>query len=77
MNMLAKDFPYCLCLNSPVTTVITINRVQTIYHTPVYESQAEDLEGLNQHLESGTNFSLDHYRLNQFNSVHIGSFVTE
>jgi hypothetical protein len=27
MNMLAKDYPYCLCLNAPVTTVITINRV--------------------------------------------------
>lgn len=27
MNMLAKDYPYCLCLNAAAMTVITINKV--------------------------------------------------
>jgi hypothetical protein len=27
MNMLAKDYPYCLCLNAASLTVITINKV--------------------------------------------------
>jgi len=27
LNMLAKDFPYSLCLNAPSMTVITINKV--------------------------------------------------
>lgn len=77
--MLAKDFPYCLCLNEPSMTVITINRVQEIYSTPVYETNAEaaDLESLNKYLDSNTDINLDYYRLNQFNSVHIGNFVTD
>ena len=36
MNMLAKDYPYCLCMNAPHLTVITINKVQEVYNTPVY-----------------------------------------
>jgi hypothetical protein len=43
----------------------------------VYDNETEDLEGLNKYLDNGTNICLDHYRLNQFNSVHIGTFVTE
>jgi len=46
--MLAKDFPYCLCLNAPSMTVITINKVQNIYNTPVYDTVPEDLSALNQ-----------------------------
>ena len=34
--MLARDKPYSLCLNWPVTTVITVNKVQDVYNTPVY-----------------------------------------
>jgi hypothetical protein len=75
MNMLAKDFPYCLCLNAASITVLTINKVQSIYNTPVYDS-AQDLNELNAFIDSDTKINLDYYRLNQFNSVHIGNFVT-
>ena len=41
-NMLARNQPYSLCLNWPVLTVITVNKVQDIYNTPVYRlSQVE------------------------------------
>jgi len=60
MNMLAKDYPYCLCLNAPAMTVITINKVQNIYNTPVYES-AQDLMELNVLIDSNTNIELDYY----------------
>lgn len=76
MNMLAKDYPYCLCLNAAAITVITINKVQNIYNTPVYDS-AMDLNALNAYIDSDTKIQLNHYKLNQFNSVHIGAFVTE
>ena len=33
----AKDFPCCLCLNLPCMTVVTVNKVQDIYNTPVYK----------------------------------------
>lgn len=35
-NMLAKNMPYSICLNWPVVTVITVNKVQSIYNTPIY-----------------------------------------
>jgi len=35
-NMLARNQPYSLCLNWPVMTVITVNKVQQVYKTPVY-----------------------------------------
>ena len=42
-NMLARNQPYSLCLNQPVLTVITVNKVQDIYNTPVYRlSQVEE-----------------------------------
>jgi hypothetical protein len=75
MNMLAKDYPYCLCLNAPAMTVITINKVQSTYNTPVYDAPCP-LEDLNAFIDSDTRIDLEHYRLNQFNSVHIGAFVT-
>jgi hypothetical protein len=34
--MLAKNMPYSICLNWPVVTVITVNKVQDIYNTPIY-----------------------------------------
>lgn len=76
MNMLAKDYPYCLCLNAAAMTVITINKVQSTYNTPVYDSPIQ-LDQLNCYIDSKTNINLNHYRLNQFNSVHIGAFVTD
>jgi hypothetical protein len=39
-NMLAKTQPYSLCLNWPVVTIITINKVQDNYNTPVYPLKA-------------------------------------
>ena len=74
MNMLAKDYPYCLCLNAAAITVITINKVQNIYNTPVYDCP-QDLHALNQYIDTDTKIDLEHYKLNKFNSVHIGSFV--
>lgn len=35
-NMLAKNMPYSICLNWPVLTVITVNKVQDVYNTPIY-----------------------------------------
>lgn len=75
MNMLARDFPYCLCLNAAAVTVITINKVQNIYNTPVYGCE-QDLASLNSYIDDETKIQIDFYRQNQFNSVHIGSFVT-
>lgn len=63
MNMLAKDYPYCLCLNAPVMTVITINKVQSTYNTPVYDAPCP-LEDLNAFIDSDTRIDLEHYRLN-------------
>jgi hypothetical protein len=34
--MLAKSMPYSICLNWPVVTVITVNKVQDVYNTPIY-----------------------------------------
>ncbi len=36
-HMIAKDKQYCMCMNMPVMTVVTVNKVQDIYQTPVYE----------------------------------------
>ena len=49
-NMLARNQPYSLCLNWPVMTVITVNKVQDIYNTPVYrirqvEESKEETKG--------------------------------
>lgn len=35
-KMLAKEQQFCMCLNYPVMTVITVNKVQDLYATPVY-----------------------------------------
>ena len=36
-KLLTRDQPYSLCLNLPVMTVITVNKVQDLYNTPVYK----------------------------------------
>ena len=36
-RLLIMDKPYSVCLNSPVMTVVTINKVQDVYKTPVYD----------------------------------------
>jgi hypothetical protein len=40
--MLAKTMPYSICLNWPVTTVITVNKVQNFYNTPIYNLKGFD-----------------------------------
>jgi hypothetical protein len=67
-------------------TVVTINKVQDIYKTPVYGFKAEDgkeiddeaelLETLNTYLEQRKHMDLNnYYAKTQFNAVHIGDFV--
>ncbi len=34
----------CICLNQPVMTVITVNKVQDVYDTPVYEFKGQEEE---------------------------------
>ena len=41
-NMLAKNTPYSICLNWPVMTVITVNKVQNVYNTPIYNLKGFD-----------------------------------
>jgi hypothetical protein len=58
--------PYCLCLNWPVTTVITINKVQDVYNTPVYStntsSEADCLLELNKLMNSKIDIDLEFYK---------------
>lgn len=61
LNMLAKDLPYSLCMNAPCMTVITINKVQHIYNTPVYNTVPQELSALNQYLVEKQNINLQHY----------------
>ena len=35
---LMEEFNCCICLNRPCMTVITVNKVQDIYNTPVYST---------------------------------------
>ncbi len=58
--MLAKDFPFCLCLNAAAITVITINKVQNTYNTPVYDSAVE-LSELNSYIDIETKIQLSYY----------------
>ena len=58
-----------------MTTVITINKVQDVYNTPVYEfSESDCLLELNKCLEKGEKIDLEYYRRQMFPSVHIGDF---
>jgi len=38
---IADEFPCCLSLNFPCLTVVTVNKVQEIYSTPVYQLKLE------------------------------------
>lgn len=76
-KMLAKNQPYAVCLNNPILTLITINKVQDVYKTPVYklelgqsieesksgDSQTDDiLEYLNKCLLDNKQIDLSYYR---------------
>lgn len=39
---IADGVTRCICLNRPVMTVITVNKVQDVYETPVYGFKPED-----------------------------------
>lgn len=52
----------CFCVNLPVMTVVTVNKVQDIYATPVYEFTEEEgdvLEVMNQYMQEGKNLDVD------------------
>ena len=63
-------------------TVITVNKVQDVYDTPVYEFKSEGqteeddvLEIMNQCMRDSVDLDIDGYYARQlFNSVHIGDF---
>ena len=83
---IAKERPYCLCMNEAVLTVITVNKVQEVYDTPIYDfkkdeeeeskSEEEDvLEIMNGYMKEGKTLDIEgYYSRQQFNSVHIGDF---
>jgi cellulose synthase/poly-beta-1,6-N-acetylglucosamine synthase-like glycosyltransferase len=59
-------------------TVVTVNKVQDVYATPVYEFTQEEgdvLEVMNQYMREGKALDVEGYYARQhFNSVHIGDF---
>ena len=60
-------------------TVVTVNKVQDVYATPVYEFTPEHegdvLEVMNQYMRDGRDLDVEgYYARQQFNSVHIGDF---
>lgn len=41
-KMIAKDQQFCMCMNLPVMTVVTVNKVQDVYVTPIYEFKSSE-----------------------------------
>lgn len=67
------------CFTIPVCSVITVNCVQTLFNTPIYENQSEidvSSDGLLELLKEGKEFDIEYYKQKskQFYSVHIGDF---
>jgi hypothetical protein len=63
-------------------TVVTVNKVQDLYNTPIYKvegkSDEEDLLLImNEYFRNDINYDLDHYQKKFFESVHVGDFVLE
>jgi hypothetical protein len=78
---LEKNQKLCLCLNKPAMTVITVNKVQEVYDTPVYDfkpssdEEGDALEIMNRYMREGRELDFEnYYAKQQFNSVHIGDF---
>lgn len=65
----------CLCLQKPVLSVITINRVQDVCENRIYDEIS--LDELEKHLDEGRLLNLDYYRERVFDAVHIGDFILE
>jgi hypothetical protein len=60
---LANQNKFCLCLNIPVMTVITVNKVQDVYDTPIYSTFTESdcLEFMNQCMRDRKALAIDNY----------------
>lgn len=65
----------CICLKSPIMSVITVNRVQDVCKNVIYEEKS--LEELDNYLRCDRHFDLNYYKEKKFNSVHIGDFILE
>ena len=55
---LLEKFPECVCLSRPVMTVVTVNKVQEIYDTPVFDSEDNILILMNQYMKDGKTYDL-------------------
>jgi Glycosyl transferase family 2 len=64
-----------LCAGAPVLSAITINRVQTTFATPVYDSTNGDVHELDKRLWRGEVVDTAWYSAQQFRSVHIAELV--
>jgi Glycosyl transferase family 2 len=64
-----------LCAGAPVLSAITINRVQTTFATPVYDSGNGDVLKLDKRLWRGEVVDTAWYSTQQFRSVHIAELV--
>ncbi|CDW81295.1 UNKNOWN [Stylonychia lemnae] len=64
-KQLAKNKDFSLCLNEPVMTVITVNKVQKVYSTPIYKFQVSETED-----KKSEQIDEEYY-----DSVHIGDFI--
>jgi Glycosyl transferase family 2 len=64
-----------LCAGAPVLSAITINRVQTTFATPVYDSSDGDIHELDKRLWRGEAVDTAWYSAQQFRSVHIAELV--
>jgi Glycosyl transferase family 2 len=64
-----------LCAGAPVLSAITINRVQTAFATPVYDSSSGDVHELDKRLWRGEVVDTAWYSAQQFRSVHIAELI--
>jgi len=63
----------CICLKTPVMSVITVNRVQDVCENRIYtEISLDELEA---HFDAHRLLDLAYYRSKLFDAVHIGDFV--
>ncbi|CAM9757082.1 unnamed protein product [Chrysoparadoxa australica] len=71
--------PSSACMGYPALSAITVNKVQTTYNTPVYESTDCDVESLDKLLwgESPCHFSPAFYQSQWADRVHVGELVLE
>jgi len=63
----------CLCVQKPVLSVITVNRVQEVCQNRTYDEI--DLDTLDNYFWNDRQLDDAYYRNTEFRSVHIGDFV--